>query len=251
MLPFFTWNGAAYFAGTGVSDYGDGLFASGHEGCAGALLEAFAASLPPEVAVMEMRQVPPESPLLAAPAPPGWTSARARDGPCPVLQLAGENGMDFVPRRLLRDWRYALRRLEREGGKLDLVSEGDAPEAAADLERLHALRWSAKGENGVLHEPMTAALLRMHRLSIAGRARGILFAMHAKGRTFYYLSGYDPAWSRLSPGTALVGSAIAQAAREGATHFDFLRGQEPYKYKWGAEDRSTFKITLTRSAACA
>jgi CelD/BcsL family acetyltransferase involved in cellulose biosynthesis len=35
----------------------------------------------------------------------------------------------------------------------------------------------------------------------------------------------------------LIGHAIEEAAREGARDFDFLRGQEAYKYEWGAQDR--------------
>jgi CelD/BcsL family acetyltransferase involved in cellulose biosynthesis len=75
---------------------------------------------------------------------------------------------------------------------------------------------------------------------------GVLLAMHAKGQAFFYLSGFDPLWARYSPGNALVGAAIAQAAREGATRFDFLRGQEAYKYRWGAADRPTLRLTLRR-----
>jgi CelD/BcsL family acetyltransferase involved in cellulose biosynthesis len=38
----------------------------------------------------------------------------------------------------------------------------------------------------------------------------------------------------------LVGCAIEAAAEEGAREFDFLRGREAYKYRWGARDRPTF-----------
>jgi CelD/BcsL family acetyltransferase involved in cellulose biosynthesis len=49
-----------------------------------------------------------------------------------------------------------------------------------------------------------------------------------------YNGGFDSAHAKLSPSAILVGLAMAQAAREGASQFDFLRGQEGYKAVWGA-----------------
>jgi CelD/BcsL family acetyltransferase involved in cellulose biosynthesis len=40
----------------------------------------------------------------------------------------------------------------------------------------------------------------------------------------------------------LIGEAIAMAAAEGAASFDFLRGAEPYKYRWGAIDQPMFAL---------
>jgi hypothetical protein len=37
------------------------------------------------------------------------------------------------------------------------------------------------------------------------------------------------------------------SARGAALEFDFLRGREPYKYRWGAEDRPTWRLSLTAS----
>jgi len=63
-------------------------------------------------------------------------------------------------------------------------------------------------------------------------------------RASYYLSGLDPAFQRLSPGTVMIGHAIEEAVRAGASGFDFLRGKEAYKYKWGAKDRPTYRCVL-------
>lgn len=35
---------------------------------------------------------------------------------------------------------------------------------------------------------------------------------------------------------------------EGAEELDFLRGREPYKYRWGAEDRATFRLVADGSS---
>jgi CelD/BcsL family acetyltransferase involved in cellulose biosynthesis len=51
----------------------------------------------------------------------------------------------------------------------------------------------------------------------------------------------------LSPSAALVGFAMREAAREGASEFDLLRGGEAYKRRWGAEPRPTFRRSLLKA----
>ena len=60
----------------------------------------------------------------------------------------------------------------------------------------------------------------------------------------YYLSGYDPDLEKLSIGNILVAHAIEQAVRDGATTFDFLRGAEEYKYRWGSQDQPLYHVAV-------
>jgi CelD/BcsL family acetyltransferase involved in cellulose biosynthesis len=66
----------------------------------------------------------------------------------------------------------------------------------------------------------------------------------AKARAYDYITGFDPDLAALGLGTVLIGCAIQTAAEEGAREFDFLRGREDYKYRWGAQDRPTFARRL-------
>lgn len=68
---------------------------------------------------------------------------------------------------------------------------------------------------------------------------GVYYGFIWRRRASYYLSGFDPAFRQYGIGNQLVAHAIEEAASE-ADVFDFLRGQEPYKYRWGAEDQPTF-----------
>ena len=54
----------------------------------------------------------------------------------------------------------------------------------------------------------------------------------------YYLGGFDPAHRQRSAGTLAIAALIEEAARRGARTFDLLRGSEPYKYRFGAVDRT-------------
>ena len=70
----------------------------------------------------------------------------------------------------------------------------------------------------------------------------VLYAFAGGKSTYYYLSGFDPAFDKLSPGTLIVGHAIEEAIAEGHRWFDFMRGQENYKYAWGALETRTKRV---------
>ena len=65
----------------------------------------------------------------------------------------------------------------------------------------------------------------------------------------YYNAGVDPDARDLSPGVLLVAEFIRRALADGARRFDFLRGDEPYKYEWGAVDEPIQRILVRRDAA--
>ena len=62
-----------------------------------------------------------------------------------------------------------------------------------------------------------------------------------------YNSGYHPDYSYLSAGIVLFADRIQSAIRRGYVAFDFLRGNESYKYRFGASDRPLSQFTV-RSA---
>lgn len=64
--------------------------------------------------------------------------------------------------------------------------------------------------------------------------------------SYAYPRGFDPALEQLSVGSLLVAEALAMAVSEGRRTFDFLRGGEPHKYRWGAVDHPTFRRLIRR-----
>jgi CelD/BcsL family acetyltransferase involved in cellulose biosynthesis len=244
VVPAFVWDGALLLAGTGPSDHAAALLSCESEQVA-LLVNAICEASPEPFDRIDFRQLASSSPL------PG-----ERDGePCLVVDLEGPDGMARASSRTRSHWRHAIRQLESEGAAFDLVGSGEASQAADELQRLHGLRWRAQGEEGALADELAqrhlaaatpelarAGLLRMHRLRVGNRTIALVFAMRGAQSTCFYLSGFDPAWAKLSPGTALVGTAIAHAAKEGCAEADFLRGREHYKYKWGARERPTRRL---------
>ncbi|MCU0476705.1 MAG: GNAT family N-acetyltransferase, partial [Anaerolineae bacterium] len=62
------------------------------------------------------------------------------------------------------------------------------------------------------------------------------------GRVMVYNSGLNPAHAPLSPGIVLLCHLIRWAAENGMTAFDFLRGNEEYKYRMGGIDQPLYML---------
>jgi CelD/BcsL family acetyltransferase involved in cellulose biosynthesis len=239
--------------GAGISDYLDGIFDAEVEGRGAALMLAQIT----DWQAIDLPQLRPASPLLDAPAPRSWSDERRPTDICPVLPLPAA-----IPSRMLQNLRYYRRRVER-AGIVHGVAEA-AEEALRLLEALfilHGARWRRCGTPGVLADERVRqfhrqvvpglaklGLLRMHALYRDELAVAVAYMIAAKGRTYDYITGFHPDFAQLGVGTVLLACAIEGAMTEGAREFDFLRGSEAYKYRWGAVDRATYGRRLRAGA---
>jgi CelD/BcsL family acetyltransferase involved in cellulose biosynthesis len=66
---------------------------------------------------------------------------------------------------------------------------------------------------------------------------------------YYYNAGVEPDARELSPGVVMVASYIQRAIELGRTRLDFMRGNEPYKYEWGAVDEPIERLLIQRTVA--
>jgi CelD/BcsL family acetyltransferase involved in cellulose biosynthesis len=88
--------------------------------------------------------------------------------------------------------------------------------------------------------------LRQYVLRIGGAAAAVNYGFSLRGRSYYYIGGFDPQFEPSSPGALLLQHVLSEAIAEGVAEFDLLRGGELYKYRWGAESRPQYRL---RSAA--
>lgn len=59
-----------------------------------------------------------------------------------------------------------------------------------------------------------------------------------------YNSGFNPAFSDLSPGQVLTAYTIRQAIEQGKELYDFLRGDEEYKFRFGGIPKPIFDLSF-------
>jgi CelD/BcsL family acetyltransferase involved in cellulose biosynthesis len=78
-----------------------------------------------------------------------------------------------------------------------------------------------------------AGLLRFGFLELNGSPVASVLFLDYNNNRYLYNSGYDPGYRRLSVGLLAKVLCIKDAIREGIACFDFLQGNEPYKYQLG------------------
>jgi CelD/BcsL family acetyltransferase involved in cellulose biosynthesis len=105
--------------------------------------------------------------------------------------------------------------------------------------------------HAAMPQMMAAGLARCYALSIGREIAAVYYGFAHRDRAYGYLTGFEPAFAFESPGALMLAHVIEQAVTEGACEFHFLRGQENYKYDWGAVDRWNQRRVLRRSAAYA
>ncbi|MFZ1769387.1 MAG: GNAT family N-acetyltransferase [Caldilinea sp.] len=166
---------------------------------------------------------------------------------------------DQVEKKQRHEIRRKQRRAEREAA-IGLYLVGPEHLLEAEVDDFVALQRASRADKADFMTPqmrrfflaiaqrmLEAGWLRLFFLTIDGEKAATLFAFEYDRRFWLYNSGYDPdAHAQLSPGWVLVGYAIQYAIASGCRVFDFMQGDEEYKYRFGATDYKVMRVTLRR-----
>jgi CelD/BcsL family acetyltransferase involved in cellulose biosynthesis len=204
--------------------------------------------------------LPTGSPLIASAVP--LVQAERSEEIAPVLRIGGDAGRleDAVPRAMAENLRACRKRADRIGGLSIHLASAEGCDAFLDsLFALHAARWRSGGGPGVLSHPavqafhraalpalMQAGLARVHTVMIGGYLAAAHYGLAAGATHFYYIGGFDPQLGAAGPGHLAVAHAIERALQEGAAAFHFLRGDEAYKRRWGAQPDRLVTLSFSR-----
>jgi len=86
--------------------------------------------------------------------------------------------------------------------------------------------------------------LQLAFLEIGGQKTAAYMSFDFLNRIWVYNSGLDRRYMEYSPGWVLLGHLLQWANEHGREEFDFMRGDEEYKYKFGAIDRFVMRATM-------
>lgn len=111
--------------------------------------------------------------------------------------------------------------------------------------------WLNDGRRALFHDVAQAAhkagTLQLLFVEVEGQNVAGLFNFVHDGRTWVYNSGLlSDVAGNLSLGVVISAKAIELATELGNHTFDFLRGDEQYKYRFGAEDTIIHRVIITR-----
>jgi CelD/BcsL family acetyltransferase involved in cellulose biosynthesis len=178
---------------------------------------------------------------------------------CPVLELPAswDAYLDGLSGKDRHELRRKMRKLERELPGTSVRSHAALEgwdDALAEFLRLHRL--SKVGKARFMDERMeaffqdaTRALAgagwaRLWFLDWNGSAVASFLCLEYAGAVGLYNSGFDPAHAKLAPGIVLLAHVIRDAIERGVPVFDFLRGEEPYKYAFGPTAHDLFRVSV-------
>ncbi|RAI37620.1 GNAT family N-acetyltransferase [Rhodoplanes roseus] len=211
----------------------------------------------------ELTDLLPDAAALDLPVPAGCTEERSDAAPCPVIALpdAPDDLADRLPKRKRRSIGMDRNRARRRGDVRTIAARDGAEglRLLAELIRMHQARWTARGEPGVfaderietfhataLPQLLGAGLARLDAMTIDGTVAAVLYQLADERRRYAYLAGFDAAFAHESPGTLLLAEAMETAVRAGAREYHLLRGDEAYKFGWGAVVRHTRRRVFRR-----
>jgi CelD/BcsL family acetyltransferase involved in cellulose biosynthesis len=92
--------------------------------------------------------------------------------------------------------------------------------------------------------------LQLTFVEMEGQKSATLLNFDYNDAILVYNSGYDPgSFRHLSPGIIVTAMCIENAIKLGRQRFDFLRGSEEYKYRFGAQDTTVRRLLIAKSGA--
>lgn len=258
------------FLGSGVigSDYLDAIIAADRKAEVNA---AFAEHLNARGQMLQMSQLRMESCLVSglseSLAAQGWTRSNTKLNVCPYIDLGGKTWEKYLAGIGANIRKNLGRYLRLLPANFEMRVEcaqtpADAGPALDIVMDLHRKRWEAAGNSEAFQSPAVIAFhrefvqlaaergwLRILVLWLNGRPAASLYGL-LYGRVFYfYQSGFDPEFSKHSVGVATMGMTIRKAIEEGALEYDFLHGDEEYKFHWSSGIRDLGRIELYPSNA--
>jgi len=184
-------------------------------------------------------------------------SIEARDGTCcPILPLVS-SWEEYSGKLLSGGTRRSLARKMRQlkslpGFKITTLDSNDKGQQINALLELWEMRWGDGSKDmphqfRVLHKQCADSGILW--LDVMWERNIPIAALSAfldnKHKAFrFYICGFNKQYSKFSPGKLIVLHAIHQAIKMKYMFFDFMRGAEPYKYSFGAQDRFNRDLSI-------
>ena len=251
-----------------VSDYLDLIAASGQEEkFYGALLDWLGSDESPAWDLADLCNIPAASPthslLAEMAAGRGYKVHIEVEDICPIIPLpaAWDEYLSSLSKKQRHEIRRKIRRAEGSG-QINWYIVNEEHDLAAEMDafiELHQKSTVDKDEfmdvpmKGFFHAAAQvlhqAGWLQLAFMEVNGEKAAAMLNFDYRDSILVYNSGYDPqkyAW--LSPGIVLLSYCIQWAIELGRAKFDFLRGDEKYKFRFGAQPTKVYRLVMAKDA---
>ncbi|CAG0963181.1 hypothetical protein ANAEL_00750 [Anaerolineales bacterium] len=212
---------------------------------------------------LDWYNLPDSSPTLAAlkaeSVQRGWTHLEEMYRPTPRIMLNGsfDEYLSRVDKKQRHEIRRKVRRAEESGrGVRWFIS--DMKDVQAETEAFLSLMEHDEGKaeflRDAMREQMRAVIRAAHEngwlwlafLEADGKRIAACLNFDYDNKLWGYNAGVNRDFMDLSPGWVLLAYTLQWACENNRSEFDFMRGDEEYKYRFGATNQYVMRVKVTR-----
>lgn len=248
-----------------VSDYLDLIVEQGQEDAVYTAFMEYLEGEAPHWDLMDLCNLPQRSPTPARlrdlAQARGYQTLIEVEDVCPIIDLpeTWDDYLDTLSRKQRHEVRRKLRKADAEADTR-FVIVGPEHDLKSAMEVFIELHQKSTPEKDQFMDPVmqrfffevSQALqqqgwLQLTFVEMNGQKSASLLNFDYGGDILVYNSGYDPdQFSQLSPGIVVTARCIEHAIALGRKRFDFLRGDEVYKYRFGAQDTEIRRLIVAK-----
>ena len=198
--------------------------------------------------------------LKAAAEKRGWIYSEEKLKHCPYIPLPGdwETYLAGIDKKQRHEIRRKMRRIEESDVSVRwyILDKPEHLEAeiddflklmAQDDEKQDFLTEVMRSQmRAMVNAAFEAGWLQLAFLEINGEKAAGYLNFDYDNHIWVYNSGMDSRFSPYSPGWVLLGYLLKWANDHGRQAFDFMRGDEEYKYRFGGVDRFVVRASVRR-----
>lgn len=249
-----------------ISDYLDLIVRSeDHSRFLSGLLDFLASGTTPGWSALDWYNLPANSPTLGALEAEsdkrGWDHTWEPFRPSLYVPLPGdfEEYLMGIDKKQRHEIRRKMRRAEGSEQNVRWYIVEDELALDAEVNGLLALMANDPKKEEFLTEVMRAQMrtsvhaafragwLQLAFLEVDGKKAAGYLNFDYGNRIWVYNSGLDFEFRELSPGWVLLGYLLQWANEHGRSEFDFMRGDEDYKVKFGGIKRDVMRVRVMKS----
>jgi len=185
---------------------------------------------------------------------------------CPYVNLpeSWEEMLTSLSKKVRQKVGYYRRSLDRNSSYeiLRVTNETELKDSLDYLMHIRKDRLEAKGiefdkvsslykkfHEKIMKSFLNKGWLNLYFLKLRNKPVAFVYQFVFQGRVFFYQTGFDRTYSAQSVGFVLLGHVIEHVIDEKYKIFEFLRGDEGYKYDWGRINaRKISDITICSSS---
>ena len=214
--------------------------------------------------VLDLHNILEDSPTLPALADEaqrrGWNHEQMRLQPSPVIPLPGDFDayLAQIDKKQRHEIRRKMRNVEQSLAETGYTTVTDAETLTAETQAFIDMMAQDPSKKTFLTDAMVKHIhktaqvmldkgwLHLAFFTLDGNKAAGNFSFIYNNRLWLYNSAWEWDYREASPGWVLLTHLLQWATENGIEEFDFMRGDEAYKYKFGGQDRFIYRVVISR-----